>query len=156
MEMVNMTDVHEVVIKNMATGKELSYKAENTPNVATVGHTIFGALNPLGFAELQAQGYEVYDEKSYCALIRQTFNLSEGAVGKRGPNWSTPAERSVYQVLCDGIEFTPAITYGGMKKAEAKIAKELEKAEKLKARAEAILLNPILAVADTTPKNPIF
>jgi len=111
----------KIEITNVETGQVLPYMVRGNPNKTTVGNTVFGPLNSIGFAELQALGHQVYDEKDWCKLIREKLGLSEAAVGKRGSDWSTIESREKLKVTVDGLSFNPPLKSSGEVPVESDI-----------------------------------
>ena len=133
----------EVVVRNNESGGELKYSAKGTPKKSTLGHSFFGTLNSQGIAELQAKGYNVTHESDWVELLKNTFGLSDNAVGNRGPTWRTPEERKKFSVFVDGTEFKPALSQ--------KVLEKLEEQEETPEQVEQEAPQQIEVVADTTP-----
>jgi hypothetical protein len=133
-----MVGIHKISVVDVNTGNQVDFLAEGDPNVATLGKTNFAPLCNGGFAKFQDKDVMVVSEDSYVDAIIEAVkahydvDLVKGVdIGCRGASWATPEERALAKVYVDDEEFTPAITKGGLKKAELveqrAMAKLLEK-----------------------------
>jgi len=163
---VRVTDTQE--------NTEYTYRTDNTPKKSTLGNSYFGTLNSEGIAELQKK-YAVNNEADWCALLKQTFGLTDKHIGNRGPKWDNAEQRKRYQVeigdmldvegkqvFSNVIEFAPAYTEKQVKRnteIEQKVfavptPKPVEKAPAMQMPSEPVFViekpSPIVqAVADT-------
>ena len=159
-KMAKLDKVSTVSIVDTKENTELKYLADTEPKKSTLGNSVFGTLNSKGYTELQAQGHKVYNESDYCDLIKKTFNLSDDAVGNRGPKWDTVEARQRYKVYIDGVAFEPEFT-AKQKAAIEKMEIAIPKVPQMNAEPVAIpkavvpeqpqiVVPPAPAVADTT------
>ncbi|MDX1279363.1 hypothetical protein [Oceanihabitans sediminis] len=148
-------NLHEVVVV-LENGEQVKYLTTHYPKKSTAGNSIFGTLNYIGFAELQAQGHKVYDEKDYCELIRRTFGLSENAVGSRGASWKTEEDRAKVKVYLDGQEFNPEFTKKQKEAAlaQAQLKEKVEESVGVAVQPQAPIMQQETQIAAAVPQIP--
>lgn len=138
------TDMTEVKIVDNDTKAELVYNAKKTPSTSTVGHNLFGTLNSVGMAVMQANGYEVYDDESYIEVIKSKFPfLTDDMIGKRGAKWDTEEARAKYSVYFGGAKYEPALKDKEEKEVSVKTEQVVEESKE-----PAVADNKTISVTD--------
>jgi len=125
-------ETKEIKVIDTTSNTETSLKNTANPKKSTLGNSVFGTLNYLGFAKIQntehqqttmkdkvaalwnklnkKEELEIFDEKGWCTLIKDTFGLEDSEVGNRGPKWDSLESRQRYKVFVDGVAFEPEFT----------------------------------------------